>query len=48
MRELAVDGKDVMRELAIPPSRRVGEMLEGTARKGGGGSIAERARDCSH
>jgi tRNA nucleotidyltransferase (CCA-adding enzyme) len=28
VRELAVDGKDVMRELAIPPSRRVGEVLE--------------------
>jgi tRNA nucleotidyltransferase (CCA-adding enzyme) len=27
-RDLAVDGKDVMRELAIKPSRRVGEMLE--------------------
>jgi tRNA nucleotidyltransferase (CCA-adding enzyme) len=27
-RDLAVDGKDVMRELAIPPSRRVGEILE--------------------
>jgi tRNA nucleotidyltransferase (CCA-adding enzyme) len=28
VRELAVDGKDVMRELSIPPSRRVGEVLE--------------------
>jgi tRNA nucleotidyltransferase (CCA-adding enzyme) len=28
VRELAVDGKDVMRELAIAPSRRVGEILE--------------------
>jgi tRNA nucleotidyltransferase (CCA-adding enzyme) len=28
VRELAVDGKDVMRELAVPPSRRVGEVLE--------------------
>jgi tRNA nucleotidyltransferase (CCA-adding enzyme) len=27
-RELAVDGKDVMRELQIKPSRRVGEVLE--------------------
>ena len=27
-RDLAVDGKDVMRELAIKPSRRVGEVLE--------------------
>jgi tRNA nucleotidyltransferase (CCA-adding enzyme) len=27
-RDLAVDGKDVMRELAIKPSRRVGELLE--------------------
>jgi tRNA nucleotidyltransferase (CCA-adding enzyme) len=28
VRELAIDGKDVMRELAIAPSRRVGEVLE--------------------
>jgi tRNA nucleotidyltransferase (CCA-adding enzyme) len=28
VRELTVDGKDVMRELAISPSRRVGEVLE--------------------
>jgi tRNA nucleotidyltransferase (CCA-adding enzyme) len=28
VRELEVDGKDVMRELGIPPSRRVGEVLE--------------------
>ncbi|HKQ70599.1 MAG TPA: HD domain-containing protein [Polyangiaceae bacterium] len=28
VRELAVDGKDVMRELGIPPSRRIGEVLE--------------------
>jgi hypothetical protein len=28
VRELAVDGKDVMRELAIPPGRAVGEALE--------------------
>jgi tRNA nucleotidyltransferase (CCA-adding enzyme) len=27
-RELAVNGQDVMRELAIKPSRRVGEVLE--------------------
>jgi tRNA nucleotidyltransferase (CCA-adding enzyme) len=27
-RDLAVDGKDVMRELQIKPSRRVGEVLE--------------------
>jgi tRNA nucleotidyltransferase (CCA-adding enzyme) len=27
-RDLAVDGKDVMRELAIKPSRRVGEVLD--------------------
>jgi len=27
VRDLAVDGKDVMRELAIPPSRRIGEVL---------------------
>ena len=27
-RDLAVDGQDVMRELAIKPSRRVGEVLE--------------------
>ena len=29
VRELAIDGKDVMRELSIKPSRRVGEILEG-------------------
>jgi tRNA nucleotidyltransferase (CCA-adding enzyme) len=28
VRELGVDGTDVMRELGIPPSRRVGEVLE--------------------
>jgi tRNA nucleotidyltransferase (CCA-adding enzyme) len=33
VRELAVDGKDVMRELAISPSRRVGEVLEGLLEK---------------
>jgi tRNA nucleotidyltransferase (CCA-adding enzyme) len=33
VRELVVDGKDVMRELAIPPSRRVGEVLEGLLEK---------------
>jgi tRNA nucleotidyltransferase (CCA-adding enzyme) len=32
-RELAVDGKDVMRELAIQPSRRVGEVLEALMEK---------------
>jgi tRNA nucleotidyltransferase (CCA-adding enzyme) len=32
-RDLAVDGKDVMRELAIKPSRRVGEVLEGLLEK---------------
>ncbi|HEY3592252.1 MAG TPA: HDIG domain-containing protein [Polyangiaceae bacterium] len=33
VRELSVDGKDVMRELAIPPSRRVGQVLEGLLEK---------------
>jgi tRNA nucleotidyltransferase (CCA-adding enzyme) len=33
VRELAVDGKDVMRELAISPSRRVGVVLEGLLEK---------------
>jgi tRNA nucleotidyltransferase (CCA-adding enzyme) len=33
VRELAVDGKDVMRELAIPPSRRVGEVLDAVLEK---------------
>ena len=28
VRELKVDGRDVIRELGIPPSRRVGEILE--------------------
>jgi tRNA nucleotidyltransferase (CCA-adding enzyme) len=32
-RDLAVDGKDVMRELAIKPSRRVGEILEALLEK---------------
>jgi tRNA nucleotidyltransferase (CCA-adding enzyme) len=27
--DLAIDGQDVMRILGIPPSRRVGEVLEG-------------------
>jgi hypothetical protein len=26
--DLAIDGKDVMRILGIPPSRRIGEVLE--------------------
>ncbi|HEX9295790.1 MAG TPA: HDIG domain-containing protein [Polyangiaceae bacterium] len=33
VRELAVDGTDVMRELGIPPSRRVGEVLENLLEK---------------
>ena len=33
MRELAIDGKDVMRELGIPPSRRVGEVLDALLEK---------------
>jgi tRNA nucleotidyltransferase (CCA-adding enzyme) len=33
VRELTVDGKDVMRELGIPPSRRVGEILEALLEK---------------
>jgi len=33
VRELAVNGTDVMRELSIPPSRRVGEVLEGLLEK---------------
>jgi tRNA nucleotidyltransferase (CCA-adding enzyme) len=32
-RDLAVDGKDVMRELAIKPSRRVGEVLDALLEK---------------
>jgi tRNA nucleotidyltransferase (CCA-adding enzyme) len=32
-RDLAVDGKDVMRELAIKPSRRVGEVLDALIEK---------------
>ncbi|MET0592072.1 MAG: HDIG domain-containing metalloprotein, partial [Polyangiaceae bacterium] len=32
-RDLAVDGKDVMRELAIKPSRRIGEILEALLEK---------------
>jgi tRNA nucleotidyltransferase (CCA-adding enzyme) len=32
-RDLAVDGRDVMRELAIKPSRRVGEILEALLEK---------------
>jgi tRNA nucleotidyltransferase (CCA-adding enzyme) len=32
-RDLAVDGKDVIRELAIKPSRRVGEVLESLLEK---------------
>jgi tRNA nucleotidyltransferase (CCA-adding enzyme) len=32
-RDLKVDGKDVMRELGIPPSRRVGEVLESLLEK---------------
>jgi tRNA nucleotidyltransferase (CCA-adding enzyme) len=33
VRELTVDGKDVMRELGVPPSRRVGEVLENLLEK---------------
>jgi tRNA nucleotidyltransferase (CCA-adding enzyme) len=33
VRELAIDGKDVMRELGIPPSRRVGEVLDALLEK---------------
>jgi len=33
VRELRVDGNDVMRELAIKPSRRVGEILEALLEK---------------
>ncbi len=33
VRELAVDGKDVIRELGIPPSRRIGEVLEALLEK---------------
>jgi tRNA nucleotidyltransferase (CCA-adding enzyme) len=32
-RDLAVDGKDVMRELAIKPSRRIGEVLDALLEK---------------
>lgn len=32
-KDLAIDGKDVMRELAIKPSRRVGEILEALLEK---------------
>jgi hypothetical protein len=31
--DLAVDGQDVMHELGIKPSRRVGEVLEGLLEK---------------
>ena len=45
VRELTVDGKDVMRELVDrpePPRRR---SAGGTARESGGGSLAERSRE---
>ena len=47
VRDLTVDGKDVMRELAITPSRRVGEVLEELLEKVVEDPSLNDARDCS-